>query len=184
MKHKNAERYGFKIISMVLEHENPYYNVHKYEVNYPQGFTNPYWVVEKADFSVIVPLFPDKTTLLVGQYRIPADYYSWEFPMGTVKGSEPIENARIELEEETGYKAEVWRSIGSSYLGPGTTTVKMTTFIAETLHKGESRLEKTEVLRVKQVSLAEVGKMIESGIIMDGPTIVSYHYLEKYLGEL
>jgi ADP-ribose pyrophosphatase len=181
MKHKNAERYGFKIISSVLEHENPYYSVHKYEVKYPKGFISPYWIVEKSDFSVVIPLFSDKTTLLVGQYRIPGDFYSWEFPMGTVKGSEPIDNAKQELEEETGYRSEKWQAIGSYFIGPGTTNVKANIFIAEDLHEGVSHQENTEILHIKHVALSEVKKSIEIGLILDGPTIVAYHYLESYL---
>jgi ADP-ribose pyrophosphatase len=181
MKHKNAERYGFKIISSALEHENPYFSVHKYEVKYPKGFTSPFWIVEKSDFSVIIPLFPDNTTLLVGQYRIHNDYYSWEFPMGTVKGSEPIDNAKQELEEETGYRAENWQAIGSYFIGPGLTNVKANIFVAKILHAGVSHREDTELLQIKHTTLAEMKTNIDSGLISDGPTIVAYHYLESYL---
>ena len=57
MKHNNAERYGFKITSGVLEHENPYFSIHKYEVNVPTGGSHSFWVMEQPPFPVIIPLF-------------------------------------------------------------------------------------------------------------------------------
>lgn len=181
MKSEYAARYGFKIVSSLLEHENPYYAVYKHEVRYPDGSIESYWVQEKNDFSVIIPLFPDKTTLLVGQYRIPADLYTWEFPAGSVKNKEPLSNAKEELQEETGYSAEKWTQLGQYFLGPEMTDGKINVFIAENLTPGEPKPEKKEILEVKHVLIDSIGKMITAGEILDGPTIVAYHYLEEYL---
>src|SRR3989338_5553013 len=101
MRHQNAERYGFKVVSSSLEHANPYFSIRKYEVITPIGTNNEYWVIEQEPFPVIIPLFPDKTTLLVGQYSVHADYYSWEFPMGAAHSEDLINTAKTELKEET-----------------------------------------------------------------------------------
>jgi ADP-ribose pyrophosphatase len=184
MKHKNAERYGFKITSMVLEHENPFFTVHKYEVNLPSGGAAPFWIVEQNDFPVVIPLFKDKTTVLVGQYRVSADYYSWEFPMGAASSEDMVEDGKRELQEETGYTAKDWRHIGDIYVAPGRSNMKGIIYIAENLVQGLAQPEGVEFLQTKRLSIPEVGKMIESGTIMDGSTIVAYHYLENYLKTL
>lgn len=184
MRHQNAERYGFKVISSHLEHTNPYYSIRKYEVITPKGTNNDYWVIEQDPFPVIIPLFPDKTTLLVGQYRVQADLYSWEFPMGAAHGNEVLNTAKAELMEETGFIANDWKQIGVHFIGPGRANLKAVTFIAENLAGGESAPDEIEFLEVKRLPIDKIGRMIDDGTIIDGPTIVSFHHLERYLQKL
>ncbi len=181
MKRINEGKYGFKTVSSIVEHKNPYYSVFKEEILYPDGKKHTYWVQNKDDFSIIIPIFPDKTTILVGQYRIPADFYSWEFPMGSTEGKDPLEAAKKEFIEETGYNAEHWQQIGSYLHAPGRAPTVTSVFIAQGLSEGEAHPEEKEILQLKHVSINEVENMIRSHIIQDGPTIVAYHYLEKYL---
>jgi ADP-ribose pyrophosphatase len=181
MRRLSEEKYGYKTISSVLDHKNPYYAIYKDEIRYPDGKVKPYWVQNKDDFSIIVPLFPDKSTLLIGQYRLPADFYSWEFPMGSTNGRDPLENAKKELEEEAGYSASTWKHLGSYLHAPGRAPTTTSIFLAEDLTKGEAHPEESEFLETQQVSLQKVENMIENGIIQDGPTIVAYHFLENYL---
>ncbi len=181
MKRKNEEKYGYKTLSSTLDHKNPYYSVYKDTIQYPDGQKKNYWVQNKDDFSIVIPLFENNTTLLVGQYRIPADFYSWEFPMGSSAGADPLTCAKKELSEETGYSAEEWKLIGSYFHAPGRAPTVVSVFIAKSIHEGTSHPESTEFLQKKKVSLDEVKNMIQSGTILDGPTLVAYHFLEKYL---
>jgi ADP-ribose pyrophosphatase len=181
MRRINEEKYGYKTVSSVLEHKNPYYSIFKEEIQYPDGKVKPYWVQNKDDFSIIIPLFPDKTTLLIGQYRLPADFYSWEFPMGSTNGRDPLENAKKEFTEEAGYSANTWKHLGSYFHAPGRAPTTTSIFLAEDLTKGEAHPEESEFLAMKQLPLEEVGNLITSGTILDGPTIVAYHFIEDYL---
>lgn len=49
------------------------------------------------------------------------------------------------------------------------------------MSEGEAHPEEIEFLQMKKLTLDKVGGMIELGEILDGPTIVAYHFLEKYL---
>lgn len=173
--------YGFTILASALDYENPYMQIYKHEVIQPDGAHNYYYTLSRfGSFSIIIPLFPDQTTVLVGQYRIPISTYSWEFPMGQVKKVSPLKMAKEELIQETGYRAQTWEKIGEYFLAPGHHEQKVYVYVAKDLKKGKSAPEEDEFLKVKRVTIDSVGKMIEHGKIKDGPTIIAYHYLEQY----
>ena len=174
--------HGFKVISSKEEYENPFFKIIKHKVKRPNGSTSPYWTVSRySDFSIIIPMFKDESTLLVGQYRLPVGEYSWEFPMGQVLGKNPIETAKQELKEETGLTADKWEKIAHYFLAPGHHEQEVDIYLAKNLTQGKSEPEENEFLETKKVKIKEVGEMIKDGKIKDGPTIVAYHFLEKYL---
>ena len=174
--------HGFEIISSKQEYKNPFFKIIKHIVKRPNGVKSPYWTVSRfSDFSIIIPIFQDDTTMLVGQYRLPVGEYSWEFPMGQVMGKNPIETAKQELKEETGIKAKSWELIGHYYLAPGHHEQQVDIYIARELTVGKSEPEENEFLETKKVKISELGEMIKDGKIKDGPTIVAFHYLENYI---
>lgn len=167
---------GYKILSSVLEYQNPAMEVYKKKVVYPDNKTKAFWVLHRLNFSIIIPDFGDGTTLLVGQYRIPVEYYSWEFPMGSVEGADPISTAKQELKEETGYTAKNWGKIAEYHLAPGHNTQKVAVFVASDLTAGKSQPEPSEFLLLKRVKFSEVKEMIRDGKIKDGPTVTAFYY--------
>lgn len=174
--------HGFKVLSSISEYENPYFKAIRYQVERPNGVRKPFWTVSKYDdFSVIIPIFPDGNTILVGQYRISVRFYSWEFPMGQVRGKSPLQMAKQELIEETGIRAKVFKKIGNYHLASGLIDQEVHVYIARDLEEGKSEPEEDEFIKIRKVKAREVGKMIDSGMIKDGPTIVAFHFLEKYI---
>jgi 8-oxo-dGTP pyrophosphatase MutT (NUDIX family) len=172
--------HGFEVVSTKREYTNPYMEVYRQEVVRPDGLIKPYWVLDRGgDFSLIIPLFPDKTTQLVGQYRVPIAKYSWEFPMGMVAGAGPLVTAKQELREETGLRAKRWKKIGYFYLAPGFSGQRSHIYLAEGLSIGESEPEDDEYIETKRMPLKEVKALIQDGTIADGPTIIALHLLEQ-----
>lgn len=172
--------FGFRKISEKLEYKNPFMQVYREEVIRPNGTKRPYWVLDRGgDFSVIIPLFPDNTTTLVGQYRVPTGKFLWEFPMGMVKDATPLKTAKQELREETGLRAKKWKKIGFFYLAPGFSGQRSHIFIASDLTQGKSEPEDDEYITTKRVSLGKVKEMIRKGSIVDGPTIIAFHMYQE-----
>lgn len=125
----------------------------------------------------------DGKVLLVEQYRPAAGRQMLELPAGTIDRSEsPLDCARRELEEETGYSAENWEVLGHIYPTPGYTNEVLHLFCASGLTKGEQRLEEGEDIDVRWIPLEEVEAMIDRGEINDAKTIISVlKYLRKTL---
>jgi len=112
--------------------------------------------------------------LFVEQYRPAAGRLMLELPAGTIDLGEPaIECARRELQEETGYSAETWETLGHIYPTPGYTNEILYLFLASDITKGEQNLDEGEDIRVRWIPLAEVEEMIDSGEINDAKTIIS-----------
>lgn len=168
-------------LSSKIVYSNPFMRIREDDVIRPNGVRAPYFVLERGQFSIIIPLTKKNEIYLVGQYRYAVDFYSWEFPMGFVEGLKPLAIARQELKEETGLIAKKWDLLGKFHVAPGHSSQKAYVFVAQDLVEGEKEPEENEFLEVKKVSLNQVGEMIKKGKILDGPTIVAYHFL---LGEV
>ena len=79
----------------------------------PRG-GKPHYVIQGADFVVIVALTPQNQILLVRQFRVAVAETTLELPAGHVDpGETPEQAARRELLEETGYEADTFKLLGN-----------------------------------------------------------------------
>ena len=120
---------------------------------------------------VIVALKEDKI-LFVNQYRYPLKDTNLELPAGKLEiGENPDIASKRELEEETGYRAKLWKSLGYIYTTPGICTEKLYLYLAKDLEFVGQHLDEGEVLEVFEYKLDNVLTMIKSGQINDSKTI-------------
>jgi len=109
---------------------------------------------------------------LIQNYRVSVDRTLLEIPAGTLEGqATPLETARRELKEETGYEAATIKQIAWFYLSPGVLDEKMTVFVAESLTVGKPQREIGEDIENRVVKWDEAINMIFSGEITDAKTI-------------
>jgi len=110
-----------------------------------------------------------RSVVLLRQYRHVVRSWQWELPAGGLEpGIDPLEMARRELAEETGYTAEVWTPLGDVYPSFGTFDQVIHLFAAERLEAGEQRLEAGEELEVVTVPMERFLAMIASGEFTHG----------------
>jgi 8-oxo-dGTP pyrophosphatase MutT (NUDIX family) len=165
----------WKTLSIELKYDNPWIRVEEHQVINPAGNNGIYGTVTFKNRAVaILPLFENGDTLLVGQFRYPLNQYHWELPMGGGPENETLLlSAQRELQEETGFKAEYWEQILTTYLSNSVTQEFGVTFVAKNLTEGDMDLEDTEDITVKRLPFEEVFQMVMSGEITDAMTMTS-----------
>lgn len=110
--------------------------------------------------------------LLIRQYRYAPDEFMWEIPAGRIdEGEQPLDGAKRELTEETGFTARKWKRVLSFYPSPGFMSEIMHIFTAEDLTRGKATPEEDERISKRFFPLSSVVKMINTGKIRDGKTI-------------
>jgi ADP-ribose pyrophosphatase len=140
------------------------------------GFQIKRSVVRHRGSAVMLAVDDKKRILLVRQYRLPADRYLWELPAGKVdEGEKPLQAAKRELVEETGYKAKTWTKLASFFVSPGFVQERMTIYLAKDLTAGEAMPMDDERIETKWFKHKEVAKMIDDSEIEDGKTIIGYY---------
>ena len=121
---------------------------------------------------VIVAEKDENTILLVKQYRYPLKDVSLELPAGKLEyGENPDEAAKRELEEETGYVAKTWKSLGYIFTTPGICDEKLYLYYAKDLTFTKPNPDEGEILEEFEYKIEDVFKLIKNGELNDSKTL-------------
>jgi ADP-ribose pyrophosphatase len=144
------------------------------------GFRIKRSVVRHAGSAVMMAVDERKHILLVRQYRLPANTNLWELPAGRLDpGEKPLQAARRELAEETGYRARTWKKLISFWVSPGYVEERMTIFLATDLTEGKATPMDDERIETRWFTRREIAGMIESGKIEDAKTMLGFLVWER-----
>lgn len=170
----------WKRLSSKVVHKNPWWVYMLDTFRIANGTTGEYHYVHTEGSSMIVPVMDDDRVILVNQYRFLCDRESIEFPCGGVKpGHSYIEMARLELEEETGYRAASWKESGEFNPFNGATDEICKVYIARELSYTRSKPETTEEFEVLFARPEEIDTMVIQGKIWDGMTLAAWALVRK-----
>lgn len=118
----------------------------------------------------------EPSILMVKQFRYPINEVVFELPAGKLeKGENPDLACKRELEEETGYAAENWKSLGFINTSPGFCDEKLYLYLATGLKFVGEHPDEGEIIQAYEFKLSEVEKMILNGEINDAKTICAIH---------
>jgi len=129
---------------------------------------------------VILPLLGDGRVCLIRNQRIAVGEELIELPAGTLNpGEDPLETARRELAEETGYQAECWQRLHEFWMSPGILNERMHLYLATGLEPGPAAPEVGEQIRTLVVPWEEALELIDAGQIRDAKTLASLLYYDR-----
>jgi len=134
--------------------------------------------------ALAVPVTPEGKLVLVRQYRFTVQGRLLEFPAGTVEPhEEPLETIKREIEEETGYTAKSWQSLGKFPLAPGYSDEYIYSFLAQDLEKLEipPQQDEDEDIEVVLMTVPELEEAILSGEPIDAKSICSLILARPFL---
>ena len=163
-----------KTLSSKIVYKGKVVTVTEDEIELSDGRKSFREVVLHSGGVVILAQKSDKI-LLVKQYRYPIKQAVFELPAGKLeKGEDPDLAAKRELEEETGYQAKTWLSLGYINTTPGICSEKLYLYYAKDLEYVGEHLDEGEILKSYEFSIDEVEKMIVNGEINDSKTICGF----------
>lgn len=128
----------------------------------------------------ILPILSDGSVCLIHSRRVTVDETLIELPAGTREPDEPpVETARRELAEETGFRAGRFDELTSYFPSPGILSERMWIYVARDLMPGEPAREANEEIENFIVPWEEALAMIDRGEIRDGKTTVGLLLWER-----
>ena len=137
----------------------------------------PYYTTRNRSFSVIVARDQEGSYICVRQFRPGTETVTTEFPAGGMEdGEDPLDAAKRELLEETGYEAERWTSLGR--IAPNATIANNYAyiFLAEGCRKVSGRhLDETECMETAVLSSAVMDEMIAECRVIQAVHVAAYY---------
>lgn len=147
-------------------------------VREPGGVVTRREVVVHPGAVVIIPVLPDGRVVLVRQYRHAAGQALWELVAGTLEpGEKPLQGARRELQEETGYRARRVKLLLDFFSSPGFATERMYLVEARGLAHSRARPDRDERISVGRFTLRQIAGLLHRKAFHDAKTLVGLLWL-------
>ena len=171
----NLELNPWKTLGAKTIYENPWIQLTEFDVVNPGGGTGIYGKVHFKNRAVgVMVLDAQQNTYLVGQFRYTINAYSWEIPEGGGSiDSDPLDNAKRELLEETGLIAKQWEPLFEMHMSNSVTDELAILYLATDLSQHASEPEETEQLQIKKLPFEEAYQMVMDGKINDSMSVAA-----------
>ncbi|MCC6510507.1 MAG: NUDIX hydrolase [Pirellulaceae bacterium] len=157
------------------------FRVERVTQTFPDGTAFTREIIQHPGAVVVLPLLEDGRVCLIRNYRIAVRQWLFELPAGTLEPNEPpIETARRELLEETGYRCDVIKPLCGFFMSPGILNERMHAFVATGLVDGQAEREPGEQISNYLATPDEVDRLLSTGQIQDAKSIAAWLYHQRF----
>jgi len=174
----------WKTVASERVYATPIFDLHRHERSHPRRGQRNFYVLEAPAWINIIPLTAAREVVMIRQYRHGIEDFTLEIPGGMVDPDDasPLEAARREMREETGFDSERVVEIGRVHPNPAIQPNYCYSFVARDVHKVTRRrkLDSTEEIEVVTVPLAEIKNLIVSGAITHALVIAAFSFFHVY----
>lgn len=130
-------------------------------------------IVEHNGGVAILAVTKSDEIILVKQFRKAAEDFLLELPAGKIENNEkPIECAKREFKEETGFEADKFEKIYEFYTSPGFCNEKIYLYKASGLVQTGDNPDEDEFIDLLFINIHQAKEMINTGQISDSKTII------------
>lgn len=154
----------WNVLSTEYLFNRPWLTVRRDTVQLPNGTIHPeYYVLEYPKWINVIAITPEGKFVMVRQYRHGLGIVATELCAGVVEdGEDPLDGAKRELLEETGYAGGEWELSMVISANPVSQNNLSYCYIARGVELvAEQHLDTTEDIRVELLSEEEVYGMLE-----------------------
>lgn len=140
-------------------------------------------VFEFQPWATVVPLTPDGQVILVRQYRHGLGQVTLELPGGIVdEGETPLQAARRELQEETGYAGRTFIEIGRISPNPAIQSNLVHFFLTPDAEAaGGQHLDATEEIEVSLMPLDELVALARNNGLLNALQVAALFFALSHL---
>jgi 8-oxo-dGTP pyrophosphatase MutT (NUDIX family) len=155
-------------------------------VELPSGKVFEPIVFEFRSWANVLAMTKDEKVVVIRQYRHGVQEILCEFPGGVVEdGEDPMEGAKRELQEETGYTASSLIEVGRFYPNPALQANTMFFYLALNAEKVEvQKLDDAEEIEVDLISMDELIAMAKRGDFPHGLQVAGLFHALAYLDRI
>lgn len=173
-----------QLIKQKLLYRGRKFNFEVTRLRLPNRAEGDWECVRHPGGALAVPVTSDGKLVLLRQYRFAAQGRLIEFPAGTVEPHEdPATTIKREIEEETGYRAHKWDTLGKFFLAPGYSDEIIYAFLARDLEKLDVPPDgdEDEDIEVLLMTPQELEQAILAGEPVDAKSISSFVLARPFL---
>lgn len=169
----SKEPFSFSVESWSINHENkeyetPIFSLLKRRLKLEsENHEGTFYLLDAPDWVNVIALTEDRSVVLVEQFRFGIDKPSLEIPGGVCDdGETPLQTAKRELQEETGYTSTSWTSLGKVSANPAIMNNYNHFFLAENCERnGSMNLDHHERIKVHTLPYQDFLDRISDGTI-------------------
>jgi len=163
----------WQVLESIYLHRRPWLTMRQDKVRLASGRTiDDYYVQEFPAWVNVLAITEDGDAVLIRQYRHGLGEVSWELPAGVLDdGESPLDGAKRELLEETGYSGGAWTPLMELSPNPAIQNNLSYSFLAVGVSlAGSQQLDPTEEITVHLTPLDRLRE-----IVFDGGMLQALH---------